>query len=108
MPSSRPIFKAKSAQLVCADPRLDWAVIVERPVEEAYEALYASMLRTSALFLIGLGMALFASYFLARRVVRPVRILAKASSASAPAISAIVSISRPVTRSKCSPTNSTR
>ena len=55
----------------------DWAVIVERPLEEAYEALYASMLRTSVLALIGLGMALFASYFLARRVIRPVRILSE-------------------------------
>lgn len=53
----------------------DWAVIVDRPVKEAYEALYASMLRTAALALIGLGMALFASYFLARRVIQPVRIL---------------------------------
>ena len=58
-------------------PGLDWAVIIERPVEEAYETLYASMMRTSALFLIGLGMALIASWFLARRVVRPVRILAR-------------------------------
>jgi signal transduction histidine kinase len=56
-------------------PTLDWAVVLERPVEEAYEALYASMIRTSTLFLIGLGMALVASLFLARRVVRPVRIL---------------------------------
>ena len=56
-------------------PGLDWAVIIERPVEEAYETLYASMMRTSTLFLIGLGMALIASLFLARRVVRPVRIL---------------------------------
>jgi signal transduction histidine kinase/HAMP domain-containing protein len=55
----------------------DWAVIVERPLEEAYEALYASMLRTSVLALIGLGMALFASYFLARRVIRPVRVLSE-------------------------------
>ncbi|MET0501788.1 MAG: ATP-binding protein [Candidatus Binatia bacterium] len=58
-------------------PSLDWAVILERPVEEAYETLYASMLRTSTLFLIGLGMALIASLFLARRVVRPVRILSE-------------------------------
>src|SRR4029450_561766 len=58
-------------------PGLDWAVIIERPVEEAYETLYASMMRTSALFLIGLGMALIASLFLARRVVRPVRILSE-------------------------------
>ncbi len=54
-------------------PGLEWAIIVDRPVEEAYEALYASMLRTSILFLIGLGMALIASFFLARRVVYPLR-----------------------------------
>jgi signal transduction histidine kinase len=56
-------------------PSLDWAVILERPVEEAYEPLYASMMRTSALLLVGLGMAVVASLFVARRVVRPVRIL---------------------------------
>jgi signal transduction histidine kinase len=56
-------------------PGYDWAVIVDLPVAEAYEALYASILRTSILFLIGLGMALFASFFLARRVVRPMRTL---------------------------------
>jgi signal transduction histidine kinase/HAMP domain-containing protein len=54
---------------------LDWAVIVDLPVEEAYEALYASIMRTSTLFLIGLGMSLIASFFLARRVVQPMRIL---------------------------------
>jgi len=56
-------------------PSLGWAVFVERPVEEAYESLYASILRTSSLLLIGLGMALFASFFVARRVVRPLRTL---------------------------------
>ena len=54
-------------------PWLDWAIIIDRPVEEAYEALYASMRRTSVLFLIGLGMALIASFVLARRVVYPLR-----------------------------------
>ncbi len=54
-------------------PSLDWAVVIERPVEEAYEPLYASMLRTSSLLLVGLGMALLASLFVARRVVRPLR-----------------------------------
>jgi len=54
---------------------LDWAVIVDLPVEEAYEALYASIMRTSTLFLIGLGMSLIASFFLARRVVQPMRVL---------------------------------
>jgi signal transduction histidine kinase len=52
-------------------PTLDWAVMLERPVEEAYETLYASMIRTSALLLVGLGMALMASFFVARRVIRP-------------------------------------
>jgi signal transduction histidine kinase len=56
-------------------PSLDWAVILERPVQEAYEPLYASMMRTSALLLLGLGMAVIASLFVARRVVRPVGIL---------------------------------
>ncbi len=58
-------------------PGLDWAVILERPVEEAYEPLYASMVRTSTLLLIGLGMALLASLFVARRVVRPIRLLSE-------------------------------
>ena len=54
-------------------PTLDWAVIIERPVKEAYEPLYASLLRTSTLLLVGLGMALLASAFVARRVVHPLQ-----------------------------------
>ena len=42
-----------------AIPGLEWAVIVERPVSEAYESLYASLLRTSGLLLVGLGVALW-------------------------------------------------
>jgi signal transduction histidine kinase len=56
-------------------PILDWAVFVERPVEDAREPLYASMLRTSSLLLVGLGLALLASLYLARRVVRPLQAL---------------------------------
>jgi signal transduction histidine kinase/HAMP domain-containing protein len=56
-------------------PRLDWAVIIERPLAEAYEPLYASLFRTSSLLLIGLWMALLASIYVARRVVRPLRTL---------------------------------
>ena len=54
-------------------PNLNWAVFIERPAGEAYEPLYASMLRTSSLLLIGLGVAVLASLFVARRVVRPLR-----------------------------------
>jgi signal transduction histidine kinase len=56
-------------------PGFDWAIIVDRPVEEAYETLYASMLRTSTLLLVGLGLALVASFFVARRIIYPLRIL---------------------------------
>lgn len=58
-------------------PGLDWAVFVEQPVEEVYGPLYASMLRTSGLLLLGLGMALLAALFVARRVVRPLESLRK-------------------------------
>jgi signal transduction histidine kinase len=54
-------------------PHLDWAVFIERPLKEVYETLYGSVLRTSTLLLIGLGMALLASGLIARRVLRPLR-----------------------------------
>ena len=44
-------------------------------MEDAREPLYASMLRTSSLLLVGLGLALLASLYLARRVVRPLQVL---------------------------------
>jgi GAF domain-containing protein len=56
-------------------PDLGWAVLVERPAAEAYAPLYASILRTSILFLLGLGMAIVASLLIGRRVVHPVEML---------------------------------
>jgi signal transduction histidine kinase/HAMP domain-containing protein len=56
-------------------PSLQWLVIIERPAEEAYTPLYASMLRTSALLLVGFSMAVLASLFVGRRVVRPLEAL---------------------------------
>ncbi|MGH7774095.1 MAG: sensor histidine kinase [Candidatus Binatia bacterium] len=56
-------------------PSLDWAVIIERPLVEAYEPLYASVFRTSSLLLIGFGIALLATIFVARRVVVPLQML---------------------------------
>jgi signal transduction histidine kinase len=56
-------------------PVLGGAVFVEQPVEEVYGALYASLFRTSGFLLLGLGMALVASLFVARRVVRPLETL---------------------------------
>jgi signal transduction histidine kinase len=56
-------------------PGLDWAVFVELPLREAYAPLYASIVRTSGLLFVGLGMALLAGFFVARRVVRPLESL---------------------------------
>jgi len=56
-------------------PGLDWAVIIEQPIEEAYEKLYVSFFRTSGLLLLGLGMTLLASLFMAQRVIRPLETL---------------------------------
>jgi signal transduction histidine kinase len=54
---------------------LGWIVFVELPVEEAYAPLYASIQRSGALLLAGLGLALLAGMFLARRMVGPIRAL---------------------------------
>ena len=56
-------------------PGLDWAIVVDRPLEEVVETIYASLFRTATLLLVGLGFALIASIYLARRVLRPIGIL---------------------------------
>ena len=56
-------------------PDLGWAVLVERLAGEAYAPLYASMLRTAILLLLGLGLAGLASFLISQRVVRPVQVL---------------------------------
>jgi signal transduction histidine kinase len=58
-----------------AIPDLGWAVLVERLAAEAYAPLYASLLRTAVLLLVGLGLALVASLLIGRRVVRPLQTL---------------------------------
>jgi len=61
-------------------PDLGWAVLVERPAGEAYAPLYTSILRSSVLLLLGFGMALLASLFIGRRVVRPVGVLRRGAA----------------------------
>jgi signal transduction histidine kinase len=56
-------------------PGLDWAVIIEQPVAEINETIYAILLRTSGLILLGLGIASLASLYVAHHVVRPLAIL---------------------------------
>jgi signal transduction histidine kinase len=56
-------------------PNVDWVVFIERPAAEAYRPLYASIVRASALLLLGLGLALAAIVFVARRILRPIEAL---------------------------------
>jgi len=56
-------------------PLLGWTVFVEQPLEEAFGPLYASIVRTGAIGLAGLGLSVLASLFLARRIVRPIQAL---------------------------------
>ncbi len=58
-----------------AIPNLDWAVFIEQPVQEVYRPLYSSIVRSSMIFVLGLVMALVASFFVSRRVLRPLDVL---------------------------------
>ena len=56
-------------------PSLGWMLFVELPVREAYAPLYASVLRSGALLLAALALAVLAGIFLARRMIVPIRVL---------------------------------
>ena len=62
------------------DP-LDWRIFVEQPRSAAYAPLYISMLRNGAVLFGGLVLAVIASSFLARRMVRPIQVLREAAEA---------------------------
>ena len=68
--AGQPVVVAYS---LISDP--GWAVLVERPTEEAYASLYSSLLRTGVLLLVGVGMAVLASLLIGLRVVRPLEAL---------------------------------
>jgi class 3 adenylate cyclase len=52
---------------------LGWLVFVDLPVAEAYQPLYASILRTSGLVLAGILIAALAGLLLARRMTGPIQ-----------------------------------
>lgn len=56
-------------------PNLDWAVMVERPLSEAHQTLYGSLRRAAGLLLAAFAVALLASVYMARRIVRPLEAL---------------------------------
>jgi signal transduction histidine kinase len=54
---------------------LGWLVFLEQPVGEAFKPVYASIVRSVLLLLAGLGLSVLASLVLARKIVRPIRVL---------------------------------
>jgi GAF domain-containing protein len=54
---------------------LHWDVFVEQPVAEVYQNLYASILRTGLLLLVGMVVSAIGAWALARGMVRPIRTL---------------------------------
>jgi len=54
-----------------------WRVFVEEPESAVFAPLYAAILRTALLLLAGVVISIAASVWLARRMVQPVRALAK-------------------------------
>jgi class 3 adenylate cyclase len=54
---------------------VDWTVIVEQPVTEAFGPIYAALWRTGFLLLAGAAFAAALAYWLARRASGPIRLL---------------------------------
>jgi len=54
---------------------LDWLVFLERPLDEAFEPLYTSIVRSVSLLAGGLALSVVASLVLARKIVGPIRSL---------------------------------
>jgi len=54
---------------------LGWLVFVERPAADAYAPLRAPIIRSAVIFVLGVGLSILASLFLARRMVAPIRVL---------------------------------
>ena len=56
-------------------PGVDWSVVVEQPVAEAFGPIYAALWRTAALLVAGAAFAAALAYWLARRMIGPIRLL---------------------------------
>jgi class 3 adenylate cyclase len=54
---------------------LDWTVVVEQPLSEAYAPIYAALWRTAVLLAVGTIFAALLAYALAHRMTEPIRVL---------------------------------
>ena len=56
-------------------PQLGWFVFFEEPLSEAYRPLYFQAIRSALLALVGMLVTLLASFYLMRRIIRPIHAL---------------------------------
>ncbi len=56
-------------------PGVDWSVVVQQPIAEAFAPIYAALWRTAALLVAGTVLAAGLAYGLSRRLVEPIRVL---------------------------------
>ena len=56
-------------------PGVDWSVVVEQPIAEAFGPIHAALWRTAALLVAGAAFAAALAYWLARRMIGPIRLL---------------------------------
>jgi len=59
---------------------LGWVVLVEQPLEEAFETIRASATRTALFVVLGIALAVVASAVLARRLARPIQMLQESAA----------------------------
>jgi class 3 adenylate cyclase len=56
-------------------PGVNWTVLVEQPLSEAFGPIYAALWRTGTLLLLGAVFAAALAFWLARRMAKPIRLL---------------------------------
>ncbi|MET0867906.1 MAG: adenylate/guanylate cyclase domain-containing protein [Pseudorhodoplanes sp.] len=56
-------------------PGVNWSVVVKQPLAEAFGPIYDALWRTGALLLGGVALALVLAYWLAQRMIGPIRLL---------------------------------
>lgn len=73
--TSRDIAGAPIAVAAAPVAGPDWTVVVEQPLSEAFEPIYAALWRTAGLLLAGTAFATVLAFVLARRMTGPIRLL---------------------------------
>ncbi len=89
-------------------PGVDWSVIVKQPLAEAFGPIYAALWRTVALLIAGAMLAAVLAYWLAQRMIGPIRRWKTGSPASAQDSSTTGSALQQVTNSSGLRPDSTR